>query len=110
MSNPMIIIGTSVLETSVGDFVQISINVFLITFLIRIIYKSAGFQHINLVGSVIFLALTSYTSIEAYKLNTIESMQTKIFDAKASNVEESEQNKYIKELEDEIKNVEKMDM
>lgn len=98
------------LETSMSSIILLSINAILFAFIVKICYRNSNFEYLKILSSIIFLTFTIFISIEAYKIEQIYKLKDRIITIKTSNLNEIEKNKYIKEFEDDIKSIQKIDV
>ncbi len=98
------------LETSMSSIILLSINAILFAFIVKIRYRNSSFEYLKILSSIILLTFTIFISIEVYKIEQIYKLKDRIITIKTSNLNEIEKNKYIKEFEDDIKSIQKIDV
>lgn len=98
------------LATSMSSFISISINTILFAFIVKIIYRNSSFEYLKILSTIILFTFTIFISTEVYKIEQQYQLTDRIIALKSSNLAEIEKNKYIKEFEDDIKSVKKIDV
>ncbi len=98
------------LETSLSSFILISINAVFFAFIVKILYRNSSFEYLKILSTIILLTFTIFISTEVYKIEQIYKLKDRIIALKSSDLAEIEKNKYIKEFENDIKSVKKIDV
>lgn len=103
-------IGAILLETNMSSFMLISMKAILFAFFVKIIYRNSSFEYLKVLSSIILMAFTIFISTEIYKIEQTYKLKDRIVTIKTSDLNEIEKSNYIKEFEDDIKSVQKIDI
>lgn len=98
------------LATSMSSFISISLNTILFAFIVKIIYRNSSFVYLKILSTIILFTFTIFISTEVYKIEQKYQLKDRIIALKSSDLTEIEKNRYIKEFEDDIKSIQKIDV
>ncbi len=98
-------LGYLAIKASENGITTFSMWIMLFAFSLRFIFKDAGFEHLKIMASLIFVAYVSAVSIEVYKLDRVHQLDNQIISIKSSNLSSIDKDKYLAEADKNIETI-----
>lgn len=102
-------VGYLAIKVAENGILFFSLWIFLLAFILRLIFKDAGFEHLKIIASLIFVAYVYTISIETYKIDQIRQLTNQIISVKSSNLSDEEKKSYITDAQNNIEEVRRIE-
>lgn len=103
-------LGYLAIKAAENGIVAFSLWIFVFAFILRIIWKDVGFEHLKIMASLVFVAYVSVISIEAYKTERIQQLDNQIISVKSSTLPSTEKDQYIADANKNIEIINQIDV
>ena len=103
-------LGYLAIKAAENGIVSFSLWIFLFAFMLRFIWKDAGFEHLKIMASLVFVAYVSVISTETYKTERVQQLDNQIISVKSSTLPSPEKDKYIADANKNIEILNQIDV
>ena len=103
-------LGYLAIKAAENGIVAFSLWIFVFAFILRIIWKDVGFEHIKIMASLVFVAYVSVISIETYKTERVQQLDNQIISVKSSTLPSNEKDQYINDANKNIEIINQIDV